>query len=376
MFLSKRYLNKKGVVIAEIDGLNETYDDLIDLSVGEHDIITDEHVMDRAFLDGRIGHTKYTDPLGDKALIKEVVKLYENTKEENVMVTAGASHGLYLALEAIIDKGDEVIIFEPAFTAYKDQIELVGGKCVSVSTYEENNFNIDTNELLENITQKTKAILLNSPNNPTGAIYDRHILESILQVARLHNILVISDEVYSAFDYNNTFSSLLDIKGYEDMSMVVNSFSKNYAMTGWRVGYAIGPEYIINCMKNINEGVCYTPSSISQRAGIYALRNKARIENNIKELYEDRIDYVIKRIGDIKNIHGEKPEGSFYIFLNIKKTGFTSFEFCRKILKECHIRMIPGNVFGNCGEGFVRMCVSNNLDTLKECFDRIEKKFF
>jgi aspartate/methionine/tyrosine aminotransferase len=361
-----------------IENLASQYDDLINLSFGDPDINTNKKIIKAAFRDAKKGHTHYTQSLGDMELRQEISNYYREDYDycidaSETIVTAGACHGIFLALSAVINPGDEVIIHEPYFIPYKSQIELVGGKAIIVPTYEEDCFEINIDTLEKSITGKTKAIMINSPCNPTGCSFSIESMISIAELAKKYNLIVISDEVYSVFSFKDKFIPFTTIEEMKERTITVNSFSKNYAMTGWRVGYVLAPKPIIQCMNIINEGVCYTAPSISQRAALYALRFRKSLEAEIKTEFKKRIDYSYERLKRIKGISVRQPEGTIYLFPSIKGMGLASEEFCKRLFKEAHVLVIPGNMFGTCGEGYIRIACTVGQSKLKLAFDKIER---
>lgn len=375
--LAKRHWETEDTPMGEVNDLIKKYDDIINLSLGDHDFITDKNIIDAAFKDAQNGHTKYTDSQGDPELRHEIVKFYKDSYDYNldindIMIVVGACHGMYLTLESILDENDEVIVPEPYFTPYKNQIRLAGGKLVPLQTIEADEFSIDVDSLKKLITKKTKAILINTPNNPTGACLNRKNLEAIAQVAKDYDLLVISDDVYGAFSFGESFYPIIAIEGMKERTIIVSSFSKDYAMTGWRIGYVIGPRIIIDCIRNINEGVCFSAPSISQRAALHALRMKNIFQEEMIGEYKKRVFYVYNRIKKISKMSAIYPQGSFYIFINIKGTGLSSNEVSKRILEEAHVLTIPGNAFGESGEGYIRIACTVPINKLKESFDRIE----
>jgi len=377
-FISKRHWNTVETPMGEVNELVKKYDDLINLSLGDHDFITDKSVIDAAFEDAIKGHTKYTDSQGEPELRKEIINFYKNKYDydmdlKEVMVVVGACHGMFLTLEAILNDGDEVIVPEPYFTPYANQIRLAGGKLVPLKTYEKDNFSIDIKNLITLINDKTKAIIVNTPNNPTGACLSKDNLEAIAKVAIEYDLVIIADDVYGAFSFGESFFPITAIEGMKERTITIGSFSKDYAMTGWRVGYVLAPSFIIDCMRNINEGVCFSAPSVSQRAALHALRMKDKFQQSMIDEYKERVNYAYERIKDIPNMSVMKPQGSFYMFVNIKKTGLSSSEVTKKILEDAHVLTIPGNAFGESGEGYIRIACTVPTDKLKEAFDRIEK---
>ncbi len=377
VFLSKKYENITNPMGDTLE-VHLNYDDMLNLSIGDPDLTTHISIIENAFKDAKEGYTHYTDPQGYEEFIEEIVKYYKEEynmyiEKDEVMASVGACHGIFLTLQCVLDEGDEVIVPDPFFPMYENQIKLAGGKSVLLETTEEEGFNINVDKLKKAITEKTKAILINTPNNPTGVCYDNNNVKKICKVAKENNILIISDEVYDSFSFEETFKPIVLIGNIKDNIVTVGSFSKAFAMTGWRIGFVIAPSYIIDCMKNLNESICFSAASISQRAGIYALKHRKDIQPDIIKEYRTRVYYCYDRIKDIKNIHAIKPEGTIYLFVNIKNTGLNSGEFAKRLLREKHVQVIPGSVFGNAGEGYVRIACTLQIDQLKKAFDRIEE---
>lgn len=377
-FLAKRYWNNTTTAMGAAADLVNRYDDLINLSLGDPDYITDKIIIDGAFGDAHGGHTRYTDPQGQLELREEISRFYREQHRyevdpNHIMAVVGACHGMYLVLEAILDDGDEVIVPAPYFTPYDHQIGLAGGKPVILETYEEDGFQIDIERMKSLITNRTKAIIINTPNNPTGACLSHQTLEAVAKVAKDHDLIVIADDVYGAFSFSEPFEPMAVFEGMAERTITIGSFSKDYAMTGWRIGYVIGPDFLVSCIRDINEGVCFSAPSISQRAAIHALRNREKVQPEMIGEYKKRVYYAHDRIKDIPNMSAIAPQGSFYIFVNIKKTGLHSEEVSKKLLEEAHVLVIPGNAFGQCGEGYVRIACTVGVEKLKDAFDRIEK---
>lgn len=377
-FLAKRYWNSIDTAMGESGSLTAEYSDIINLSLGDPDVTTDSRIIEAAMNDAIMGHTHYTDFFGDPELRREIVKYFEEDYELNfsdgeVMVTTSGCHAMWLALEAILDDGDEVIIHEPCFTPYPYQIELTRGKPVVLETYEEENFEINVERLEKLITNRTKAIIINTPNNPTGTCFSRKLMEGIAFIANKYDLIVIADDIYTSFSYAEPFVPIVSLEGMKERTITIGSFSKNFVMTGWRVGYVAAPEYIIKTIKSINENNVFTAPSVSQRAAIYALRMRKEICPQIVEEYKTRIMYAYDRICKIPNMFCLPPKGSIYLFVNIKKTGLSSEEVCNRLLREAHVLALPGNTFGKCGEGFLRLALTVDTGKLKETFDRIEK---
>ncbi len=378
-FIAKRYWKDQCTAMGKSDEMAKSFDDCINLSLGDPDLVTDSLIIDKSYEDARAGHTKYTDFRGDPELRAEICKYYKeeygmDVKDEEVFVSASACLGMYLALEAIVDDGDEVILQAPYFTPYPQQVELARGIPVELPTYEEEDFQINTERLESLITERTKALVINSPSNPTGNCLTVETMEKIGAIAEKYDLLVISDDIYTAFSYQNPFVPFASLPGMRDRTIILNSFSKNFTMTGWRVGNIIAPDYIIRTIQQINENVVFTAPSISQRAALHALRHRAEVQPPMVEEYRKRMFYAAEKINQIPNMHViYPPKGSFYLFINIKDTGLTSVEVTERILEEAHVLMLPGDAFGACGEGYMRIACTVGVDKLEEAFNRIAK---
>lgn len=380
-YISKRYWSDKATAMGQSDELAKAYNDVIDLSLGDPDMTTPESIICRAFEDAKKGHTGYTDFRGDPELRQEIYKFYNEeygmkVSDDEVFVTASGCLAMYLVLEAILNDGDEVILQAPYFTPYPQQVELVRGVPVELPTYEDEDFQIDAQRLEKLITNRTRAIIINSPNNPTGNCLNEKTMKKIAKVCEKHDLIVISDEIYTAFSFEHSFIPFASLDGMRERSITINSFSKNFVMTGWRVGNIIAPPEIINIIQQINENVVFTAPSISQRAALYALQHRSEIQPQIIEEFRERMDYAAKRINRIPGMHTiYPPKGSFYLFPSIKGMGMTSEKASEALLKKAHVLTLPGNAFGKCGEGHIRMCCTVSKEVLKEAFDRIEQLY-
>lgn len=377
-FIAKRYWKDQSTAMGKSDEMAKSFNDVINLSLGDPDLITDDIIIDGAFKDAKAGHTKYTDFRGDPELREEICRYYKeeyamDVEDEEVFVCASACLGMYLALEAITDPGDEVILQAPYFTPYPQQVKLAGGIPVELATYEEDDFQICIDRLESLITERTKALVINSPSNPTGNCLTVETMEKIAEIAEKHDLIIIADDIYTSFSYRNPFVPFASLPGMRERTITLNSFSKNFTMTGWRVGNIIAPDYIIKTIQQINENVVFTAPSVSQRAAIYALRHRAEIQPAMIEEYRSRMFYAAERINEIPKLSVlYPPKGSFYLFVNIKETGLTSEEAADRILEEAHVLTLPGNAFGSCGEGYLRIACTVDKKTLGEAFDRIE----
>ncbi|MBP1926967.1 aspartate/methionine/tyrosine aminotransferase [Sedimentibacter acidaminivorans] len=377
-FISKRYWKDQSTPMGQVDELAKKFNDVIDLSLGDPDLTTHELIINNSMRDAKLGHTKYTDFRGDPELRNEILKFYKEEynlsfKDEEVFIAASGCLGMYLALEAILDDGDEVIIQAPYFTPYTQQVELARGIPIPLNTYENEDFQINIERLESLITERTKALIINSPSNPTGNTLSMETLKGISNIAIKYDLLVISDDIYTSFSFKEPFVPIVSIDGMKERTIIINSFSKNFTMTGWRIGNIIAPDFIIKTIQQINENVVFTAPSISQRGAIYALRNRKTVQPDMISEYKNRVYYAAERINKIPNMSVLDPKGTFYLFVNIKKTGLNSVDASDVILKEAHVLTIPGIAFGECGEGYVRIACTVGVEKLNEAFDRIEK---
>ena len=349
----------------------------INLGIGDLDITTDEIIIEKAMNDAKAGHTHYTESHGYLELREEICRYHrENFKNydfspENVMVVSGACHGLYLLLKSILNPEDEVILLAPFFPVYADQITLSNGKPVIVETKFENGFQIVKEDLEKAVTEKTKAVIVNSPSNPTGVCYNIESLNIIREFAIEHDILVIADDVYDFFSYEKEFIPITTLPDMKKRTVTICSFSKNFAMTGWRIGYVFADPEIIDCINFINESIVYSACSVSQRCALYALKDFKRLKKNIVPIFKERVEYCYNRVKNIDFLDCFKAEGGIYLFINIKKTGMTSQEFTDYLLENYNILVVNGDTFGV--KGFVRIACTLDIKILKEAFDRIEK---
>lgn len=376
-FISEKYQHPAENILMDIATLAKQTPNLLDLSIGDPDLITDQRIIEAAFTDVKNGHTKYTASGGSQTFIDTVVQFYQkqyklNFSPNQVRATVGALHGMYLTLQVILNPGDEVIIHEPYFSPYKDQVIMAGGKPVFIPTYEEDGFQINLEILKAAITDKTKAMIINSPNNPTGAVFSPETFQAIADLAIKHNFYILSDEVYEAFCFYDDFIPMATFA--PEHTITFSSFSKAFAMTGWRIGYMIAPDYINEAAKLINESITYSAPSPSQQAGIYALTHAETLIPSVVSVFKERLEYVEERIKNIPFLSLHPVKGSMYAFINITKTGMTSVPFVEKVLKETNVLLIPGKAFGETtGDNYVRLAATQSMDMLKTAFDRIEK---
>lgn len=381
--MTKQFVARRFRQYAEGTGQSApaVYEDLIDLSIGDTDYITDKRIIDAAYEGALAGYTRYGNPNGDPELVAAIRTAWkedfgEVIPEGEIVITASSCMGMALAMLATVDPGDEVIVFGPYFFVYKQQIELAGGVCVEVPTVPEEGYRINEELLRGAVTPKTKAIILNNPCNPTGAFYDRDTLEKVARVARENDLLIVADEIYTRYVYEGEFVPIRTLPGMAERTLTLNSFSKNFMMTGWRIGCAIGRAEILRTMMEINGGMVFSAPGISQRAAIRALSLRDEIEKTYIEQYRRRTFYAAERAEKIPYLSVVKPKGTFYLFPGIEKTGLTDEEFCEKLLREAHIRVTPGYAFGESGRGHFRIACTVAEEKLREAFDRMEKLHF
>ncbi len=355
------------------------YPDLINLTIGDPDLATPSQILEPAFEDARQGHTKYTATKGDPALREEICRYYQRAYGldialEEVFVTTAGCIGMTEALLAVIDPGDEVIVPDPYFMIYPDQIRMAGGVPVPLPTCWEEGFALNPQRLESLITPKTRAILLNTPNNPTGAVYTKENLEQVAEICIRHDLVAICDDIYTGFVYGGSqFVPMITIEGMRHRTICVNSFSKNFVMTGMRVGNLVAPPHVIEAVDYLNGFLMYTAPSISQRAAIYALRDAEQITPAIAAEFGRRLEYAAERIGRIPGMSVHKPQGSIYLFPSIRESGLSSRQAAALLLEKAHVLTMPGDEFGACGEGYLRIACTQAIPVLEQAFDRIEQ---
>ena len=375
-YIANRFQHASSGLSLDTEALAK-YNDIIDLSIGDTDFTTDEAIIEKAYLDAKAGHTHYGDPKGDPELISAVCGAWQadfaqELLPDHVLVTASSCLGMALAMLTILNPGDEVIVFSPYFAMYRSQIELAGGVCVDVPTYASENYAISEERLRAAITPKTKAIIFNNPTNPTGMAYDRSTLELLAKIAQEYDLLVAADEIYTTYIYEGDYSPLRTLPGMLDRTITLNSFSKNFLMTGWRVGVIIAEPTLIATMNQINGSLIYSAPSISQRAAIAALDNRARIRERYIKAYRERIFYSADRLEKIPYLSLVRPKGTFYLFPGVEKTGLSAGEFCKELLERAHILVSPGDVFGLAGKQHFRIACTVDIEKLREAYDRME----
>lgn len=353
--------------------------DAISLGVGEPDFETPWHIVDEGIYSLEKGKTYYTSNSGLMELRTEICKWYARKYDvqfdpaKECIITVGGSEGIDLALRALINAGDEVIIPEPSYVSYVPCATLTGAVPVIIDLKNENSFKLTAAELEEHITDKSKVLILSFPNNPTGAIMTREDLEPIAELAIKHDLYVISDEIYSELTYTEEpHCSIASLPGMEERTIVINGFSKAYAMTGWRLGYAMAPQAICKQMTKIHQFCIMCAPTTSQYAAIEALRDGDKDIASMRKSYDERRRYLFKRFSDM-DMPAFEPLGAFYIFPSIQKFGLSSDDFATKLLENQKLAVVPGTAFGDSGEGFIRISYAYSIDQLREAVDRIEK---
>jgi len=353
--------------------------DVVAFGAGEPDFDTPEVIKQEAIKAIQSGFTKYTPTTGIvdlKDLISKKLKT-ENGLDypaSSVVVSCGAKHSLYNVIQVLVDEGDEVLIPVPYWVSYPEMVKLAGGKPVFVKTKKENDFKIDVKALTQYLTKKTKILILNSPSNPCGVVYNRQDLEAIADFCVKNNIICISDEIYEKIVFDGfkpvSIASLND--RIKKLTVTVNGFSKSYAMTGWRLGYFVAEPEIVSAVSNLQDHSTSNPTSFVQKAAITALSLQGDYFNDICAKFQERRDYIIKRLEGMKEfLSYKKPDGAFYIFVNISKTGLDSFTFSKRLLEEALVAVIPGAPFG-CDD-YIRVSFATSMEKIKKGFDRIEE---
>lgn len=363
--------------IRKFFSIAEEMDNVISLGVGEPDFLTPWHIRQQGIDTLERGSTRYTANAGLISLREEICAFYQrkydleyNAKNE-VLVTVGGSEGIDMCLRTLICPGDEVLVVEPSFVCYKPIVEVCGGKAVPLVTKNKNNFRVTTEELENAITDKTKLIIFPYPNNPTGAVMRREDLEPVCEVLKKHNIFVLSDEIYSELTYgSNTHVSIASMPGMKERTVVINGFSKTYSMTGWRLGYALGPAPVIAQMTKLHQFAIMSAPTTSQFAAVEALRNGDADIIKMRDDYDMRRRFTVNAFREI-GLPCFEPEGAFYAFPSIQSTGLSSEEFCEKLIYSKRVAVVPGNAFGDCGEGFIRVSYCYSIDNIKEAVTRI-----
>ena len=353
-------------------------DHVISLGVGEPDFKTPWAIRQEAIHTLEQGKTWYTANAGLARLRQEIARYLKDAigveyhPKDQILVSVGGSEAIDLCVRALVQPGDEVLVPQPSFVCYDPIVRLAGGAPVAIETKVENQFRLTPEELEEKITPKTKLLVLPYPNNPTGAVMKREHLEAIAPVLQRHDLLVLSDEIYSELTYSGKHVSIASLPGMAQRTVVINGFSKSFAMTGWRLGFAAGPAPIVQLMVKIHQYAIMSAPTMSQYAAVEALKSCMSSVADMREEYNLRRRYVVDALNKM-GLSCFEPEGAFYVFPSIRSTGLSSEEFCEKLLEQERVAVVPGNAFGDSGEGHVRISYSYSINYLKEALKRIQR---
>lgn len=376
--ISERVRGTKPSGIRKFFDILESMDDVISLTVGQPDFITPWHIREAGITALENGKTYYTSNKGMIELRNEIAKYLnrrfdlEYDAQSEVIVTVGGSEAIDLAIRAVVNPGDEVIVVEPSFVCYTPIAAIAGATPVTIRTKEEDKFKLKAEDLKAAITDKTKLLVLPFPNNPTGAILEKSELEKIADIVRDTNIMVLSDEIYAELTYGKKHISFASLPGMKERTILVSGFSKAYAMTGWRLGYLAAPEELVAQMFKIHQYAIMCAPTTSQFAAIEALKNGDDDIEYMTGEYNGRRKILLKGLKSI-GIDCFEPEGAFYAFPNISKFGLSSEEFCERLLYEHKVGIVPGNAFGECGEGFARISYAYSLDHIQKALSKIKE---
>ena len=358
--------------------LAASMEDVISLGVGEPDFVTPWSIREATILSLEQGFTAYTANAGLLEL-REEISIYLATRfgvhynpNNQIIVTIGASQGIDLAFRAILNQGDEVLIVEPAFVSYAPLVAIAGGKPVPVSTSPANGFKVTAEQIEDAITEKTKAILLCSPNNPTGSMLTKDELTEIAAIIQKHDLLVVSDEIYAELSYDDDFCSVAAIEGMYERTILINGFSKGFAMTGWRLGFLAAPKEFFEVMLKIHQYTTMCAPNMLQRGAIEALRNTYPEVESMRNSYRRRRNYVVQTLNQM-GLDCHTPGGAFYVFPSIRSTGLSSEQFAEELLMQEKVAVVPGHVFGESGEGYIRCSYATSMEQLQEALKRIRR---
>lgn len=362
--------------IRKFFSIAEEMEHVISLGVGEPDFLTPWHIRQQGIDALERGTTRYTANAGLLSLRSEISNFYARKylvkydPESEILVTVGGSEGIDMCIRTVIQPGDEVLVVEPSFVCYKPIVEVCGGVAVPIATKNENDFRLTAAELEAAITEKTKLLIFPYPNNPTGAVMRREDLAEVCEVIKKHDLFVLSDEIYSELTYGGDHVSIASMEGMQARTVVINGFSKTYSMTGWRLGYALGPAPVIQQMTKLHQFAIMSAPTTSQMAAVEALKNGDADIVKMREDYDMRRRYTVHAFREI-GLPCFEPEGAFYAFPCIRSTGLTSEAFCEKLILSKRVAVVPGNAFGDSGEGFIRVSYCYSVDNIKEAVSRI-----
>ncbi len=378
-YISKRVEELPFSGIRKFFDVASTMDDVVSLGVGEPDFLTPWIIREEAIYSIENRRTNYSSNAGLLELRQSISKYTEETigvsydPESEVVVTVGASEGIDIALRTILEPNDEVLIVEPCYVSYMPCVVLAGGVPVSVSTKAENGFTVTKEDIEAKITNKTRAIIFCYPNNPTGAVITKQELIELSELFIKHDIIVISDEIYSELTYDdNVHSSIAALPNMFDRTIVINGFSKSFSMTGWRLGYALAPKSLMAHMIKVHQYIIMCAPTISQYAGIEALKNAREDVERMRDDYSNRRLFLVDGIRKL-GLDVNTPGGAFYVFPSIKSTKYNSDDFCNELLYKERLAVVPGSAFGECGEGFIRCSYAYKKESLAKSLERLDK---
>ncbi|MBL79293.1 MAG: aspartate aminotransferase [Nitrosomonadaceae bacterium] len=368
-------------ILAQAKELEQKGVDVIHLEIGDPDFNSPPQVIEAACAGLRNGHTHYTISAGMKEFREVAAEMTQRSRGflptiDQILVTPGANIQLYLAIACLVNPGEEVIITDPCFVSYTSIIELCGAKAVKVPLLEQNEFNVDPKDLRKAVTKNTRMIIINSPNNPTGALMTEEEIKEVYEIAESFDLYLLSDEVYGRMVYKDDRTQFFSPSVYDQCkkrTLLVHSFSKSYAMTGWRIGAVAGPEMVIQRMALLLETITSCVSPFIQMAAVQAMTSSQDYIDEMILTYRKRRDLIVAGLNDIDGIQCLKPGGAFYVFPNIKGTGLASEDFSNTVLANTGVATCPGNYFGEGGEGYVRFCYTNSDEKILEAIDRIKK---
>lgn len=377
--LNSKIKNIKPSGIRKFFDIANEMEHVISLSIGEPDFKTPWHVREEGIKTLEKGKTWYSPNSGFSNLRQEICNYFERrfkvkyNPDDEVLVTVGGSEAIDACIRCVIEEGEEILIPQPCFVCYEPLAQMADAKPVIIETKAENNFRLTAEELESHITPKSKLLVLPYPNNPTGAVMRRSDLEAIAEIVSKHNLFVLSDEIYGELTYGGeSHVSFAEIDGMKERTIVISGFSKSYAMTGWRLGYALGPKPIIDQMTKLHQFAIMCAPTTAQYAAVEALKHGDSDIENMKKQYDMRRRLVVGSFQKM-GLDCFEPHGAFYCFPSIKSTGLTSEEFCLGLINSKHVAVVPGNAFGECGEGFIRVSYSYSLNHLGEALNRIEE---
>jgi aminotransferase len=377
-YLSETVARLKPSGIRRFFDLASSMEGVISLGVGEPDFVTAWNIREACILSLEQGYTSYTANAGLLELRQEIAAYLarkfhiEYDPETEILVTVGASQAIDLALRATVNPGDEVIVVQPSFVAYESLVTLAGGVPVPVETNGDDHFKLRPDQIERVVTDRTKALIICSPNNPTGTVLHKEELEAIAQIAKKHDLLIISDEIYAELTYDDSYISFAAVDGMRERTILISGFSKGFAMTGWRLGFTAAPVEILQAMLKIHQYAMMCAPTMAQYGAIEALRNGEQDVEYMRKSYRRRRNYFVQSLNEI-GLSCHMPGGAFYAFPSIQSTGLTSEQFAEKLLLEEKVAVVPGNVFGASGEGYIRCSYASSMEQLQEAIKRMKR---